>query len=40
LSSMPVIFEILYDADRAMKGFSTLDEQSIFFLTIHRLCSV
>lgn len=39
LQSLPVIFEILYDADRAMKGFSTLDERSIFFMTIQRLCS-
>ncbi|TNE74100.1 DNA polymerase III subunit delta [bacterium] len=40
LNSMPAVFEILYDTDRAVKGFSTLDERSILFFMIQRLCTV
>ena len=40
ISSMPQVFEILYDTDRAIKGFSTLDEKSIFYFMIKRLCSI
>lgn len=37
LAEMPVIFEALLDADRAAKGFSTLDTPSIFLLLIKRI---
>lgn len=40
LGALPLIFEILYDTDRAIKGFSTLDERSILFFMIQRLCKV
>lgn len=36
-SDMPRIFEALLDADRAIKGFSTLDSTSILFLLIKRI---
>lgn len=34
---MPEIFEALLDADRAIKGFSTMDPTSILFLLIRRM---
>lgn len=37
LSEMPRIFEALMDADRASKGFSTMDQPGIFFLLIKRI---
>ncbi|MEX2572906.1 MAG: DNA polymerase III subunit delta [Balneolaceae bacterium] len=37
LSEMPQIFEALLDADRAIKGFSTLDTSTIFLLLIKRI---
>ena len=37
LAEMPHIFEAILDADRAMKGFSTLDTPSIFLLLIKRI---
>jgi DNA polymerase-3 subunit delta len=37
LSEMPQIFEALLDADRAAKGFSTLDIPSVFLLLIKRI---
>lgn len=37
LAEMPVIFEALLDADRAAKGFGTLDTPSIFLLLIKRI---
>ncbi len=37
LAEMPRIFEALMDADRAAKGFSTLDVPSIFLLLIKRI---
>lgn len=37
LSEMPQIFEALLDADRAAKGFSTLDTSTIFLLLIKRI---
>ncbi len=37
LAEMPQIFEALLDADRAMKGFSTLDPSTIFLLLIKRI---
>jgi len=37
LSEMPQIFEALLDADRAAKGFSTLDASTIFLLLIKRI---
>lgn len=37
LTEMPHIFEALLDADRAMKGFSTLDVPTIFLLLIKRI---
>lgn len=37
LSEMPQIFEALLDADRALKGFSTLDTPSIFLLLLKRI---
>ncbi len=36
-AEMPVIFEALLDADRAIKGFSTLDNASIMFFLIKRI---
>lgn len=40
ISSMPLVFEILYDTDRAIKGFSSLDERSIFFFMLQRMCNL
>ncbi len=37
LAEMPHIFEALLDADRAVKGFSTLDTPSIFLLLVKRI---
>ncbi|WP_069131412.1 DNA polymerase III subunit delta [Rhodohalobacter halophilus] len=37
LAEMPRIFEALLDADRASKGFSTLDTSSIFLLMLKRI---
>jgi DNA polymerase III subunit delta len=37
LSEMPQIFEALLDADRAAKGFSTLDTSTILLLLIKRI---
>ena len=37
LAEMPHIFEALLDADRAVKGFSTLDTPSIFLLMVKRI---
>ena len=37
LAEMPRIFEALMDADRAAKGFSTLDVPSIYILLIKRI---
>ena len=37
LAEMPRIFEALMDADRAAKGFSTLDVPSIYLLLIKRI---
>lgn len=37
LAEMPRIFEALLDADRAAKGFGTLDTSSIFLLLIKRI---
>lgn len=37
LAEMPRIFEALLDADRAAKGFSTLDVPSIYLLLIKRI---
>jgi DNA polymerase III subunit delta len=37
LAEMPLIFEALLDADRSMKGFSTLDHSTIFLLLIKRI---
>ena len=37
LAEMPRIFEALLDADRSVKGFSTLDSTSILFLLIKRI---
>ncbi len=37
LTEMPHIFEALLDADRALKGFSTLDHPTIFLLLIKRI---
>lgn len=37
LSEMPRIFEILLDADRAAKGFSTMDPATILLLMIKRI---
>lgn len=37
LAEMPGIFEALLDADRAAKGFSTLDTSSIFLLLVKRI---
>ncbi len=37
LAEMPQIYEALLDADRAMKGFSTLDPSTIFLLLIKRI---
>jgi len=37
LSEMPRIFEALFDADRALKGFSTLDPTTILFLLVQRI---
>jgi DNA polymerase III subunit delta len=37
LADMPTIFEALLDADRSMKGFSTLDNPTIFLLLIKRI---
>ncbi len=37
LSEMPHIFEALLDADRAVKGFSTLDTSTILLLLIKRI---
>lgn len=37
LSEMPQIFEALLDADRAAKGFSTLDASTILLLLIKRI---
>lgn len=37
LNEMPNIFEALLDADRALKGFSTLDTPTIFLLLIKRI---
>lgn len=37
LTEMPRIFEALMDADRAAKGFSTLDVPSIYLLLIKRI---
>lgn len=36
-SDMPRIFEALLDADKSIKGFSTLDTTSILFLLVRRL---
>lgn len=36
-SEMPRIFESLLDADRAAKGFSTLDDSTIFLMLIQRI---
>ncbi|MFN1834000.1 DNA polymerase III subunit delta [Balneola sp. MJW-20] len=36
-NDMPRVFEALLDADRAIKGFSTLDPTSILFLLIRRM---
>ena len=37
LSEMPRIFEALLDADRSLKGFSTLDPTAILFLLVQRI---
>ena len=37
LAEMPRIFEALLDADRSLKGFSTLDPTSILFLLVKRI---
>jgi DNA polymerase-3 subunit delta len=37
LDEMPQIFEALLDADRAAKGFSTLDTSTILLLLIRRI---
>lgn len=37
LSEMPVVFEALLDADRACKGFSTLDSSTILLLMVRRM---
>ncbi len=37
LAEMPRIFEALLDADRSIKGFSTLDSTSILFLLVKRI---
>ena len=34
---MPRVFEALLDADKSIKGFSTLDSTSILFLLVKRL---
>ncbi|MEO1023847.1 MAG: DNA polymerase III subunit delta, partial [Bacteroidota bacterium] len=36
-SDMPSVFEALLDADRSIKGFSTLDSTSVLFLLVQRL---
>ena len=36
-ADMPRVFEALLDADRSIKGFSTLDSTSILFLLVKRL---
>jgi DNA polymerase-3 subunit delta len=37
LAEMPRIFEALLDADRASKGFSTMDPSTILLLMIKRI---
>jgi DNA polymerase-3 subunit delta len=36
-SDMPRVFEALLDADKSIKGFSTLDSTSILFLLVKRM---
>ncbi|MEQ8447866.1 MAG: DNA polymerase III subunit delta, partial [Balneola sp.] len=36
-SDMPRVFEALLDADRSIKGFTTLDSTSILFLLVKRI---
>ena len=36
-ADMPRVFEALLDADKSIKGFSTLDSTSILFLLVKRL---
>ncbi len=39
LAEMPLVFEALLDADKAAKGFTTLDPDSILPIMIHRILS-
>lgn len=36
---IPLIFEALLDADRSLKGFSTMEPKAIFMMTLKRICS-
>lgn len=38
--TLPRVFEVLLDADKAVKGFTTMDHDSIFLLTIQKLMSL